>query len=197
MNPGPVTLNGQHIRLEPLSKDHAPGLFEAGRYPQVWDFMSRGPAPFAAIADAERWIDDALRHQVENDQIPFAYVRLASETAIGSSRYLDIRRTDRAIEVGWTWLHPDYWRTAVNTEAKYLLLKHAFETLGAVRVQLKTDVLNVRSRRAIERIGCVQEGILRSHLLRDDGCWRDSVYYSLLNSEWPAAKAWLKSFLVR
>ena len=86
MDPGPVTLTGQHIRLEPLSKDHAPGLYEADRYPQVWEFIARGSAPFAALADAERWVDDALRLQVENDQIPFAYVHLASETAIGTSR---------------------------------------------------------------------------------------------------------------
>ena len=102
LNPRPVTLTGQHIRLEPLSKDHAPGLYEAGRFPQVWEFVARGPAPFASLVDAERWVADALRLQVEDDQIPFAYIHLASETAIGTSRYLDIRRTDRAIEVGWT-----------------------------------------------------------------------------------------------
>ncbi|MBI4841836.1 MAG: GNAT family N-acetyltransferase, partial [candidate division NC10 bacterium] len=130
-------------------------------------------------------------------QIPFAIVERASGKAIGSTRYLDIRRGDRGLEIGWTWIGLPFQRTAVNTECKYLLLVHAFEDQRAVRVQLKTDLRNEASQRAIERLGAVREGVLRKHMVLWDGFIRDTVYYSIIDSEWPEVKRRLQRRLAR
>ena len=140
--------------------------------------MSR--PPLKSVPDTQGWIDQALEVAATGTQIPFAIIERASGKAIGSTRYMDIRRNDRGLEIGWTWIGTAFQRTAMNTECKYLLLRHAFEELGAVRVQLKTDLRNVRSQRAIERLGAVREGVLRKHMVLWDGFIRDTVYYSVI-----------------
>jgi RimJ/RimL family protein N-acetyltransferase len=134
------------------------------------------------------WIEAALAAHAEGHQLPFAIIDAGGGRAIGSTRYLNITQRDYGLEIGWTWLAPEARRTAVNTECKYLLLRHAFETLGAIRVQFKTDSRNERSRRAIARVGAVQEGVLRKHMILESGYQRDSVVF-IIADEWPAAKA--------
>jgi N-acetyltransferase len=193
--PRPVTLEGARVRLEPLAESHAPDLFEAGRDPGTWRYMSRGR--LESLEDALRWIAEVRAGVEAGRQVAFAVIPLASGRAVGSTRYFDIRRRDRALEIGHTWLGPEARRTGINTGCKYLLLRHAFEDLGAFRVQLKTDARNETSQRAIERIGGVREGVLRRHILMPDGHVRDTVYYSVLDSEWPSVKLRLERMLAR
>jgi RimJ/RimL family protein N-acetyltransferase len=193
--PGPVTLEGRHVRLEPLGLHHAPDLREAGSDPSIWSYLS-GTA-FRDLAHTEAWIAGVLPEVEAGRQVAFATVDLPTGRAVGSTRYLDIRPADRGIEIGSTWLGVAAQRTAVNTESKFLLLRHAFETLGAVRVQLKTDARNVRSQNAIARIGAVREGVLRRHMVVRDGYVRDSVYFSIVDEEWPSVKAALLARLAR
>lgn len=148
------------------------------------------------VEETLAWIRETLA-RVPGTEVPFAILRRADGRPVGSTRYMDIQRPNRGLEIGWTWLGPDARRTPVNTECKRLLLGHAFDDLGAVRVQLKTDGDNVRSQRAIERLGARREGVLRRHRRRWDGSWRDTVYYSVLDDEWPAVRARLDGFLVR
>jgi RimJ/RimL family protein N-acetyltransferase len=150
-----------------------------------------------SLEDMHRVIGSALQVAARGDEVPFAIIERASNTAIGSTRYMDIQRENRGLEIGWTWLARPYWRTAINTECKYLLLRHAFEHVGAIRVQLKTDLRNERSQQAIARLGAVREGVLREHRIMHGGYRRSSVYFSLLEREWPAAKARLEGFLAR
>jgi len=193
MNIEPLTLTGRVVRLEPLSEAHVPALALAGREPGIWQFMRYG------VVDSEDkmrlLVQYLLRQQANGTDLPFTVFHLADQCAVGMTRYMDIRPADRAVEIGGTWYTPAYQRTAANTECKYLLLRHAFETLGCIRVQLKTDLRNERSQRAIERLGAVREGVLRDHMLLPDGTVRSSVYYSILASEWPAVKARLEGFL--
>jgi len=193
MNIEPLTLTGRVVRLEPLSEAHVPALALAGREPGIWQFMRYG------VVDSEDkmrlLVQYLLRQQANGTDLPFTVFHLADQCAVGMTRYMDNRPADRALEIGGTWYAPAYQRTAVNTECKYLLLRHAFETLGCIRVQLKTDLRNERSQRAIERLGAVREGVLRDHMLLPDGTVRSSVYYSILASEWPAVKARLEGFL--
>lgn len=194
-NPTAVTLEGAHIRLEPLRLDHAPDLFEAGRDPAVWTWLPY-PPPETERAMSD-WIAAALQRATHGAEIPFAIVLRETGRAIGSTRFLDIRRPDRALEIGATWIGTPWQRTAVNTEAKLLLLTHAFETLGAIRVQLKTDARNVNSQRAIERLGAVREGVLRKDRVLWNGFVRDTVYYGILDSEWPSIRERLTTRLGR
>jgi N-acetyltransferase len=184
--PEPVTLVGTVARLEPLGHDHAEPLLTAGRDPAIWRYLPT-PQP-RSLDDASSWIDDALAEQAAGRQLPFAIVHLESGRAVGSTRYLEIRPPHKGLEIGWTWLDSAVQRTGVNTECKLLLLRHAFEDLGALRVQLKTDSRNIQSQRAIERIGAFREGVLRAHMIMWDGVVRDSVYYSIVSSEWPAIR---------
>jgi len=193
--PSPVTLVGRHVRLEPLAAHHAADLLDAGRNPSIWTYLSR-PA-FRDLGDTEGWIVEVLAEVAAGRQIAFATVDLEAGRAVGSTRYLDIRPADRGIEIGSTWLGTTAQRTAVNTECKYLLLEHAFEALGAFRVQLKTDARNVRSQNAIARIGATREGVLRRHMVVRDGHVRDSVYFSVVDSEWLSVKASLLAKLGR
>jgi RimJ/RimL family protein N-acetyltransferase len=192
-DPQPITLQGIHVRLEPLAQQHARDLFAAGSDEAIWTYMPR-PVP-RSLEDTSGWIQEALAAAAEGSQLPFAIIHRASGKAVGSTRYLDIRKEHRGLEIGWTWVGAAYQRTPVNTECKYLLLTHAFEELGAVRVQLKTDLRNERSQRAIERIGAVREGVLRKHMALWDGFIRDTVYYSILASEWPDVKRRLERLL--
>ncbi|MEX2015558.1 MAG: GNAT family N-acetyltransferase [Candidatus Hydrogenedentales bacterium] len=194
-DPQPVVLEGTHVRLEPLTVDHAEALFAAADHPEVWRFL-RFPRPQNA-GDMHRFIETALANQAAGGEIPFATVHRESGRPAGSTRLMDIRREHRALEIGWTWIGKDYQRSAVNTEAKFLMLRHAFETLSAVRVCLKADARNERSLRAIERIGATREGVLRNHMTLLDGYVRDSVYFSIIDREWPAVKARLETMLAR
>jgi len=191
----PVTLVGENVRLEPLELAHAEALYLAGQHPRIWDYMPVDPS--ASVASMRAWIAEALAAREASTQMPFAIFERATNAIAGSTRYLDISAHDRNLEIGWTWLTPAAQRTAVNTECKYLLLRHAFETLGAIRVQLKTDRRNETSQRAIERLGAVREGILRKQRIVRDGYQRDSVMYSITDDEWPAVKAGLEAKLRR
>jgi RimJ/RimL family protein N-acetyltransferase len=179
----PVTLYGRSVRLEPLTHAHAPDLTEAGQDESIWKYMRYG------LVNNEARMHDLIAYQLEEQaagtDLPFAVIHLATGKAIGMTRYMDIQPRNRALEIGGTWYGVAYQRTGVNTECKFLLLRHAFEDLGCIRVQIKTDLRNERSQRAIERIGAVREGVLRDHMILPDGAVRSSVYYSILAREWP------------
>jgi N-acetyltransferase len=191
----PVTLTGRIIRLEPMAEAHLPGLAEVAFDPNIWRFMLYGD--IRTEDDLHNWILDILHRQAQGTDLAFTVIHLASSKPAGCTRYLEIRRSQRSVEIGGTWYGRAYQRTGVNTEAKYLLLQHAFETLGCIRVQLKTDLLNERSQRAIERLGAVKEGVIRNHMILPDGRIRNSVIYSIIDREWPAVKQRLESFLSR
>jgi RimJ/RimL family protein N-acetyltransferase len=191
----PVTLSGHVVRLEPLSEAHVPDLATVGQDGSIWAYI---PYPLVrSEADMRAWVLDLLARQATGTDLPFAVVHLETGRAIGASRYLDIQPANRAVEIGGTWYARAFQRTAVNTESKYLLLTHAFERLGCIRVQLKTDLRNERSQRAIERIGAVREGVLRHSMIMPDGHLRDSVYYSILAEEWAGVKGKLEGMLGR
>src|SRR5262245_46350414 len=191
----PIILTGKHVRLEPLTEAHAPGLAEIGAGQTFWDFMVYGK--IENVEDMRGWVRDLLSRAEKGTDLPFAVIQLDSWRAAGATRYLNIMPKDRGLEVGGTWYGLDFQRTAVNTECKYLLLKHAFETLGCIRVQLKTDLRNERSQKAIERIGAIKEGVLRNHMILPDGRFRHSVFYSILDTEWPEVKKRLKGMMER
>lgn len=192
-DPVPVTLHGRHVRLEPLARQHAPDLLVAAADEAIWRYMPRPPP--RELSGVESMIDEALVEARAGRQVPFAIIGAASGRAVGSTRYLEIRRENRGLEIGWTWLAAAAQRTVMNTECKYLLLRHVFETLGAIRVQLRTDLRNLRSQRAIERIGATREGVFRHERIMWDGYVRDSVFYSVIDGEWPAVKAGLEEKL--
>lgn len=189
----PLTLQGRWVALVPLSTEHVPGLVEVGTDPEIWTFMRTGHRE--TPAGMEELVRTLLGQQEEGTDLPFTIFYRPQGRVAGMTRFLDIRREDRGVEIGGTWLDPRLWRTPVNTEAKYLLLRHAFETEGCLRVQLKTDARNARSQRAIERLGAQKEGVLRKQFVLADGHVRDSVYYSILDDEWPAVKQRLEGFL--
>ena len=189
----PVTLTGRTVRLEPLSEAHVPDLTAVGLDPSIWRYMVYGSVDSEAKMLA--FVQHLLKGHSAGTDLPFAVIHLASGCAVGCTRFMDIQPWHRGVEIGGTWYGIAYQRTAVNTESKYLLLRHAFETWGCVRVQLKTDLHNERSQRAIERIGAVREGVLRNHMIRPDGTIRDSVYYGIIDTEWPAVKARLEEML--
>ena len=188
-----AALDGRFVRLEPLSDAHVTGLAAIGLDDSIWRHMPYGP--MTDEADIRRWVRDILERAAAGTDVPFAVVHLASGRIAGATRYMDIRPTDHGLEIGGTWYGSEFQRTAVNTECKYLLLRNAFEALNCIRVQFKTDSRNVRSQRAIERLGAVREGTLRNHMILPDGTIRDSVYYSILESEWPAVKTLLEGKL--
>ena len=191
----PLTLAGSFVRLEPLSPAHIPGLAAVGLDPQLWQFY-----PFGSVDTVEEMaalVDTLQAAQQKGTDLPFTVLHCATSQVIGMTRYLDIQPRNRALEIGGTWYAASFQRTAANTECKYLLLRHAFETLGCLRVQFKTDLRNERSQRAIERIGATREGVLRSHMLLPDGTLRSSVYFSILVNEWPAVKTRLEVMLAR
>lgn len=194
MNIQPITLEGQHIRLEPLSLDHLGALCQVGFDESIWRWM-----PYSALneADMRRFIETALKQQAAGWALPFATVERASGRVVGSTRYMNIDTANRRLEIGSTWIGPQWQRTVVNTEAKYLMLQHAFERLGCIRVEFKTDALNEKSRQALLRIGAKEEGLFRNHMLMPGGRVRDSVYFSIIDAEWPEVKASLDDKLAR
>ena len=195
MNPQPITLAGRHVRLEPVGPQHAADLYRVGQEEVIWRYLST--PPFASLDDARAWVDMCVNRNAAGERVQFAVIHGAEGRAIGSTGYLDIDRPNRALEIGMTWYGVDYQRTAVNTECKYLLLRHAFEDLGALRVCLKTDHRNERSQRAIMRIGAQREGVLRNHRIARDGMNRHSVYFSIIDTEWPEVKQRLEEMMDR
>jgi RimJ/RimL family protein N-acetyltransferase len=189
----PVTLEGRHVRLEPLSQAHQPDLAVVGLEESLWRWI---PTPVGTPQEMSAYIATALDEQARGVSLPFALIEKASGQPIGSTRYGNIDRSHHRVEIGWTWVAPRWQRSAVNTEAKYLLLRHAFETLGCIRVELKTDSLNEKSRAAILRIGAREEGIFRNHMITASGRIRHTVYFSILDSEWPAVKSRLQTMLL-
>ena len=181
--PDPVTLSSPDVRLEPLTLAHVPALARFGLDPGLWSWI---PNPLSSLEDMHAYVATALDEQARGVSLPFAIIDATSGEAIGSTRYANIDVRNRRLEIGWTWLARSHQRTRANTAAKLLLLGHAFDVLGENRVELKTDALNQQSRNAIGRIGRVQEGILRQHVACESGRMRDTVYFSILASEWPA-----------
>ena len=179
MKVAPVVLEGEGIRLEPMGPEHAQGLYNRGRCAEDWALLPR--SCFVDLADTRQWIDEALE---DNSALPFVIVESAKGKVVGSTRYLNIRPEHRSLEIGWTWLGQEWQRTGINTEVKALLLTHAFERLACIRVEFKTDARNLRSQRALERIGATMEGVLRNHMIVQGGYYRDSVYFSVIDSEW-------------
>ncbi len=195
MNIQPVTLEGHVVRLVPMTLEHIPELAIAGDDESIWQYMRYGNIYNEECIRA--WVQDLLQAQEIGTDLPFTVFHLDSGQVVGATRYLNINIKDRAVEIGGTWYAVAFQRTAVNTECKYLLLKYAFETLGVIRVQFKTDLRNIRSQHAIERIGAVKEGVLRNHMILPDGYIRHSVFYSIVDEEWPAVKANLEVKLNR
>ncbi len=185
---GPVSLEGVHVRLEPLRPHHAPALAAAAESAAIWPWLS---ADLRDAAQLARFIADAQAAESAGAEYAFAVVERATGLACGSTRYLDVQHAHRAVEIGWTWYARPAWSTAVNPEAKLLLLRHAFEDWRAIRVQLKTDHLNLRSQAALRKLGAVYEGTLRHHRIRRDGTLRNTVVFSILEAEWPAVRAGL------
>lgn len=191
----PVTLQGKHVRLEPLSESHIPGLTEIGAGQSFWDFMLYGN--IQTEEDMRNWVLDIRSRAEKGTDLPFAVIHLASGRVAGATRYLNIMPKDRGLEVGGTWYGTEFQRSPVNTECKYLLLTHAFETLQCIRVQIKTDKRNERSQKAIERLGAKKEGVLRNHMILPDGRYRDSVFYSILDTEWVDVKRNLQEMMTK
>ncbi|MGH8279351.1 MAG: GNAT family N-acetyltransferase [Gammaproteobacteria bacterium] len=191
MSAAPV-LEGGHVRLEPLSLSHLDGLCAVGLDPDLWRWV---PTRVHSREDMAAYVRKALDDQQRGVSLPFATIQIETGQVIGSTRYLNMDLANRHVEIGATWIGRSWQHTAANTEAKYLMLRYAFKTLNCFRVELKTDALNLRSRRAILRIGAREEGTLRRHMLTDTGRVRDTVYFSILDHEWPAVKTALQAKL--
>jgi RimJ/RimL family protein N-acetyltransferase len=195
MNLSPVTLPGRHARLEPLGENHFASLLRHGADREIWRWMpTLRDDPRESV---KAWFENAMAGTARGTVVAWAIVSVASGEAVGGTTYLDLAPSDQRVEIGSTWHGKAVWRTAINTECKFLLLRHAFETLGCNRVQLKTDQRNERSQAAIARLGAVREGVLRSQMVMPDGWIRDTVMFSIIKSEWPAVRARLESFLAR
>jgi RimJ/RimL family protein N-acetyltransferase len=190
----PVILDGRRVRLEPLDENHYDGIVKAGAFEELWKWTNA----IASTPETMRaYFDEAMRMRQTGTALPFATIDKKSNTIIGSTRFANADRANRRVEIGWTWITPSFQRSYVNSEAKYLMLRHAFETWNCARVELKTDVLNEKSRNAMKRIGAIEEGVLRKHVLTYSGRWRDSIYYSVLDTEWPMVRQRLEEFVSR
>ncbi|HTB14172.1 MAG TPA: GNAT family protein [Bryobacteraceae bacterium] len=181
----PITLEGAHVKLEPLSESHHEALCKIGLDPELWKWI-----PFQVLTPEQMtaYIRSALADQEKGISLPFATIDQATQTVVGSTRYMNIDLANKRLEIGSTWIVKPWQRTAINSEAKYLMMRHAFETLGCNRVEWKTDALNTQSRNAILRLGATEEGIFRQHVVTWSGRLRDSVYFSVIASEWPEVK---------
>jgi RimJ/RimL family protein N-acetyltransferase len=192
----PVTLEGSVVRLEPIRREHASIFWELAKN-DLDDIFQWIPYRMKTREDFQRVVEKAFDEQERGESVVFATVERGSGQVIGSTRFMNIDLANRRVEIGSTWIAPAWQRTAINTEAKYLMLRHAFEVWKCFRVELKTDALNQKSRNAIQRIGAKEEGTLRRHVLTWTGRVRDSVYFSILDSEWPEAKERLETMLAR
>ncbi|HVD61131.1 MAG TPA: GNAT family protein [Gemmatimonadaceae bacterium] len=194
MNVEPVVLEGDRVRLEPMQRDHLDALLEAGRYEELWRW-TRSNATTRETMSA--YMDEAFTEAGNGTALPFVTIDKPSQTIVGSTRFANIDHNNRRVEIGWTWISPHFQRTYINSEAKYLMLRHAFDVWDCVRVELKTDVLNEQSRTAMLRLGAIEEGVLRRHVMTYNGRFRDTIYYSILDHEWPAVRARLEARLRR
>lgn len=190
----PVTLEGKSVRLEPLTLNHHAALCEVGLDEELWRLTT---VLISTPDDMRAEIEEALQEREAGHSIPFATIERATGKVVGSTRFGNIDTTNRRVEIGWTWVAKDWQRTAINTEAKYLMLRHAFETWKCIRVELKTDSLNERSRNAILRIGAKEEGTFRNHIITYTGRLRHSVYFSVIDSEWNDVKTKLEEMMAR
>jgi RimJ/RimL family protein N-acetyltransferase len=190
----PVTLDGRHVRLEPLSLDHHAQLSAISDDAAIWRWM---PYDCSTPENMRLMIEYWLHQQSIGASVCFATIDRATNQAAGSTTYMNIDASNHRLEIGGTWIAPRWQRTAVNTEAKHLMLRHAFEVLGCIRVEFKTDSLNEKSRTALLRIGAKQEGVFRNHMIMPDGRIRHSVYFSIIDSEWPQVKADLEARLAQ
>jgi RimJ/RimL family protein N-acetyltransferase len=190
----PITLEGSVVRLEPLQREHTGTFWEVAEN-ALDDIFEWFPYRFKTREDFQLMVEKAFDEQKRGESVVFATIERGSGRVIGSTRFMNIDRVNRHVEIGFTWIVPAWHRTAVNTEAKYLMLRHAFEAWKCMRVELKTDALNQRSRNAILRLGAKEEGTLRRHLITWRGRVRDTVYFSILDSEWPVVKARLEARL--
>jgi RimJ/RimL family protein N-acetyltransferase len=194
MQPLVTPLRGSIVALEPLAPSHADALWVAAQAAEIWTWLWRAAASRATF---DEWFDEALASTAAGREGVFATCDAGTGTPIGSTRYLNVRPADRVVEIGWTWLAPSAWRSGANVEAKLLMLRHAFETLGCQRVEFKTDARNERSRAAIAALPAQFEGILRKHMIVGGVGVRDSAYYSVIDDEWPAVRANLEERLSR
>jgi RimJ/RimL family protein N-acetyltransferase len=191
----PVALTGRIVRLEPMSATHIPGLTIAGRDATIWKYMVYGD--LTQPENMATWVRDILARQTTGTDLCFTVTDLLTGRVAGATRYLEIRPPHRSLEIGGTWYAPEFQRTGVNTECKYLLLRYAFESMGCIRVQFKADARNKNSVSAIERLGAQREGLLRNQFILPDGKFRDSVYFSIIDKEWPEVKTRLIEKLKR
>ena len=195
MQLSPVTLTGRHVRLEPFAAVHVESLVRHGADAELWRYtLCLRPDPVESV---RVWCVRQLAGNARGEGLAFAVIDVARGEAVGGTTYLDVSLPDRRLEIGNTWLARAVWRSAINTECKFLLLRHAFETLGCGRVQLKTDARNLRSQAAIARLGAVREGVLRAQMVMPDGWVRDTVMFSIVAAEWPAVKARLEQLKER
>jgi N-acetyltransferase len=192
MNLQPVTLTGRVVRLEPLSLDHALGLWEANA-PDTWTYLPYGDVN--SLEKMQGWVGEMLARKAKGTDFPFAIVQQSDGCSIGATRYMTIDSNNRSLEIGGSWLGVAWRRTPANTEAKYLLLRHAFEQLNCLRVQFRTDLRNERSQRAIERLGATREAVLRKYSIMPDGHQRSSVFYSVIDDDWPTVRTHLETLL--
>ena len=190
----PATLTGTLVQLVPLGREHLDDLADVGLDPVLWQWIG---FPVRTKEDLRRYIEDSLRDREAGRAMPFTILEAATGRPIGSTRYGNIELFNRRVEIGWTWVAPAWQRTGVNTEAKLLLLEHAFERLGCNRVEFKTDSLNTQSRAALLGIGAMEEGTLRNHMVTESGRLRHSVYFSVIREEWPAVRERLRQRLAR
>jgi N-acetyltransferase len=194
VNPQPIALEGVHVRLEPLSESHLDSLCAVGLDPELWKWI---PLQVLDRDQMIRYIRSALSDQEKGISIPFATVDRKSAQVVGSTRFMNIEIPNKRVEIGATWIARPWQRSPINTEAKYLMMRHAFETLGCNRVEWKTDALNTQSRNAILRLGATQEGVFRQHIVTWSGRLRDTVYFSVIAPEWPGVKKSLEARMVK
>lgn len=185
-------LENENVLLKPMDRGDVAGIFAAAYYLEIWPYL---PITVESEEDVEKYVASALLAKQQEKEFPFVIIDPKTSAIIGSTKFMDIDVKHKRLEIGFTWLTPSYWRTAVNTNCKYLLLQYAFETLGSQRVQIKTDHENLRSQKAIERIGAIKEGVLRNHMIRKDGTTRHTVMYSITKEDWPDIKVHLETLL--
>ena len=190
----PISLHGSLVSLEPLTRSRLAALADIGLDPELWRLQ---PRAMATVADMQEYIEQALAEQEREMSLPFVILRRADGMVLGSTRYMDLALAHRRLEIGATWLTRTAQRTGANVEAKLLLLRHAFETIGVQKVVFKTEVLNVQSRTAILALGATNEGTFRRHLIAENGRKRDMVYFSILDDEWPDVRSRLETRLAR
>jgi RimJ/RimL family protein N-acetyltransferase len=187
-----IKLAGKFVKLDPLESRDIDELCQIGLAKEIWRWY---PFEMKSRRDMESYVEDALRNRKLKTELPFVIIDRSLDNIVGSTRFMNIDTGNKRAEIGSTWLNPKWQRTYINTETKLLMLTHAFEIWKCIRVELKTDALNQQSRRAILRIGASEEGVLRQHMITKSGRFRDTVYYSIINSEWPEIKAGLKKKL--